>query len=205
MTSHSSAPATTFAYDFFRIDRQSATALAADLQLTRETTTQPSSERVLGLGKENDLADFDCFQKNVISELVKARDDEDEDDEDDDEERKKVKAGESVTYTIAVKNLGPRVSNAVKLDNDLPNNTSFVNATTTRGSCTTPPHGGDEGSIKCNLGDLTNGETATVTITVKAMRAPRGTRITNVTKVTSTTYDPNKKNNSKRTVTDLEP
>jgi len=55
---------------------------------------QPNNARVEA-GKENDLADFDFFQKNVLTDLVGFKDDDEEeerkkdDDEDDDEDEKK--------------------------------------------------------------------------------------------------------------------
>jgi uncharacterized repeat protein (TIGR01451 family) len=169
VTSHGSAPATTFAYDYFRIDRQAAGAPAANLGLTSNAVVSSPQARS-GEARE--------------------------------QEQGRLKIDDLITYNIKVKNEGPTAATAVAFESDIPDKTSFVEATINQGSCTPPTNGNDKGIIKCNLGNMARGATVDVTITVKVKKSPRGARIINVSKVASGTYDPDEENNVKRTVID---
>ena len=46
-----------------------------------------------------------------------------------------VLVGDTLTYTVTVKNKGPSSATDVKLTDTLPNNVDFVSATSTQGSC----------------------------------------------------------------------
>ena len=69
--------------------------------------------------------------------------------------------GENLTYTILIKNKGPDIAKAVTVTDPLPNNVTFVSASSTQGTCSQ-----SSGPVICNLGDLANGATATATIVV---------------------------------------
>lgn len=76
-----------------------------------------------------------------------------------------VTVGSKLTYTITVTNNGTETAGAVTVSDALPANTSFSSASTTQGSCT------GTASITCNLGDLTPGATATITLVIKPLSA----------------------------------
>jgi uncharacterized repeat protein (TIGR01451 family) len=101
-----------------------------------------------------------------------------------------VQVGALVTYTITVTNNGPDTAANVTL------NDTFSGAAVTidfispsQGSCTDPVGG----AFTCNLGNIANGASATVTVEVDADAA--GT-ITNTVSATSDTADPNAANNT---------
>jgi uncharacterized repeat protein (TIGR01451 family) len=66
--------------------------------------------------------------------------------------------GQSVTYTLTVRNHGPADATAVVLKDWLPGKTTIVSSTASQGSCSgTRP-------VVCSLGTVTAGQTATVTV-----------------------------------------
>jgi uncharacterized repeat protein (TIGR01451 family) len=97
-------------------------------------------------------------------------------------------AGQNLTYTIAVGNNGPDAASGVTLTDTLPAGVTFVSATPSQGICP-PPTGG---IITCDLGNLANGASATVTIVVTPNS---GCRITNAARVTGNETDPTMTNN----------
>jgi uncharacterized repeat protein (TIGR01451 family) len=105
-----------------------------------------------------------------------------------------VKAGAQLTYTYTVTNKGPNSASGAKFSDVVPTGTTFVSASPTVGTCTTPAVGGT-GTITCTLGTLANAATATVTVVVKDTAAA-GSVITNKATVTRTTPDPVGANNS---------
>jgi uncharacterized repeat protein (TIGR01451 family) len=72
-----------------------------------------------------------------------------------------VFVGGRLTYTLAVRNLGPDTATNVQVADSLPLATDFVSVTTSQGTCT----GGRV--IRCSLGTMANGAVATVTIIVR--------------------------------------
>lgn len=102
-----------------------------------------------------------------------------------------IRVGETSNFTIVVRNDGPSKATAVGLDDPIPAGLEQVgNATTTRGSCVA-------GLVVCDLGDLAPGESATVTVVVRATSAGSGMTITNVATAQSTgAPDPTPGNNS---------
>ena len=78
---------------------------------------------------------------------------------------KPVNYSKLATFTVAVQNLGPSGASGVVVTDLLPSGSQFVSASPSQGSCTTPPVG-STGTMVCSLGDLANGATATITVTV---------------------------------------
>ena len=99
-----------------------------------------------------------------------------------------VSKGAPLTYSVVVTNNGPGSAAGVQLSDSLPANVQFVSAASTAGSCTMTGS-----TVSCNLGSLSNGASATVTIIVTPKKA--GT-LTNTANVSSSTSDPNPANNT---------
>jgi uncharacterized repeat protein (TIGR01451 family) len=99
-----------------------------------------------------------------------------------------VAKGANLTYTAVVMNNGPAQATGVTLTDVLPTNVRFVSVTSTAGSCTQAG-----GTVTCNLGGLSNGSSATVTIVVRPKKV--GT-LTNTAQVSSSSPDSNQANNA---------
>jgi uncharacterized repeat protein (TIGR01451 family) len=98
-------------------------------------------------------------------------------------------AGENLTYTLRVRNDGPSDSTNVTLEDELPPEVTLVSASSTHGSCTTEVT--SVTTVVCDLGTITNGETATVTIVVNVTQyVLDGALVINRASVSSP-YDPN--------------
>jgi len=69
-------------------------------------------------------------------------------------------AGVSLSYRISATNNGPAVATNVRVADTLPAGLTFVSATTTQGNCN------GSGLVNCNVGTLTVGSSAIVTIVV---------------------------------------
>jgi uncharacterized repeat protein (TIGR01451 family) len=99
-----------------------------------------------------------------------------------------VGSGRNIRYTIQVFNFGPSVARSVTLADPLDANTSFLNVSTTVGTCT------GNGVVICSFGDLWPGPTPlVVTILVKIVNATPA--VYNTVKVNTTTADPDLTNN----------
>jgi uncharacterized protein (TIGR03437 family) len=101
-----------------------------------------------------------------------------------------VPAGENLTYTLAVRNIGPQPATGVTVTDTLPAGVTFVSASSTQGNCN------GTSTIACNLGNLAAsapGNEATITIVVRPTAT--GT-ITNTASVTGNETDPNMVNNT---------
>ncbi|GAA4888348.1 hypothetical protein GCM10023237_02020 [Streptomyces coeruleoprunus] len=105
-----------------------------------------------------------------------------------------VAPGETLTYTVTVRNDGPSNAENVVLRDTLPAEGRFVSATPSRGSCTVPPVGSTD-TVRCSLGTLANTSQATTQIVV-TVRAPAGGTVTNTATVTSSTPDPDQADNT---------
>lgn len=102
----------------------------------------------------------------------------------------------NLTYTIGVKNFGPGVANGVVLTDPVPNGTTFVSATPSQGSCSTPAVGSG-GAVSCSVGTLANGANATITLVVKVRHSLLTLKtITNKATVSANTPDPQSANNA---------
>jgi uncharacterized repeat protein (TIGR01451 family) len=99
-----------------------------------------------------------------------------------------VTVGNNLTYTITVSNNGPETATGVILTDTLPSSVTYVSATSTLGSCSESGN-----TVTCNIGTLSNGASATVTIVVTPITA--GT-ITNNATVTCNETDSNPSNNT---------
>jgi uncharacterized repeat protein (TIGR01451 family) len=98
-----------------------------------------------------------------------------------------VNVGDTLTYTLTVRNAGPSAAADVRLTDALDATTTFVSATPTQGTCAGAP------TLVCLLGPLAAGAQATVEVRVVPRTA--GT-LTNVAAASSATGDPNPANNS---------
>jgi uncharacterized repeat protein (TIGR01451 family) len=76
-----------------------------------------------------------------------------------------VFVGKLLTYTLAVRNLGPDAATNVRVMDALPGAVSFVSVTSSQGTCT----GGRV--VSCGLGTIASGGRATVSIVVRANEA----------------------------------
>ena len=103
-----------------------------------------------------------------------------------------VNAGETLTYTLQVGNLGPSTATNVTIDDIIPSTVAFVSATFSApagsGSCM---RGGDV--VICNVGTLEANQTATATIVVVPQQ---GGTIINSAQVRTVETDPDTSNNS---------
>lgn len=105
-----------------------------------------------------------------------------------------VQVGESVTYTISVANRGPGQATSVVLEDILPVEVAWRSTSTTQGSC------GGMTLVRCELGVLANGSSATVTIGVETTSA--GT-VTNTATVSAAERDAWAENNTASATTSV--
>ena len=105
-----------------------------------------------------------------------------------------VQVNQNITYQITVVNNGPQAATNVRVTDPIPASVSFVSATSSQGSC------GGTAPVICNLGNLANGGTATVTIVVRA--TAEGV-VTNTASVTANETDSNPNNNSSTATTQV--
>ncbi len=113
-----------------------------------------------------------------------------------------VPHGTNLTYTLNVTNQGPDIAANTVVSDATPVGTTFVGYTTSSGSCTTPAIGAT-GTVKCKVGSLANGATATITVTVNDTTTA-GTTLMNRGSASSATPDPNTKNNSMTVKTNVD-
>lgn len=92
----------------------------------------------------------------------------------------------NLSYRITVTNHGPGPANNVTVTDALPANVALLSATPLQGACS----GGS--SLRCNLGALARGASATIALTVKSTALGQ---IINTAAVTATEIDPNTMNN----------
>lgn len=101
-----------------------------------------------------------------------------------------VTARQQLTYTLDVTNLGPTDATAISLKDQLPDE-ELVTVNTSQGTCLEEKIQGDV-SLACDLGTLSSGQTATVTIVVVPAR--EGT-VSNSASVKANQPDPEPSNN----------
>jgi uncharacterized repeat protein (TIGR01451 family) len=102
--------------------------------------------------------------------------------------------GETFTYDLTVTNNGPSRATSVTITDDLPNGLTYISSSPPPGCVIQPP----SGVLACVVGDLPNGQSRTVTITVKTDQDANGT-IRNVATVAGQQTDPNPANNTDST------
>jgi len=98
-----------------------------------------------------------------------------------------VQSGGSITYNITVQNAGPANASNVMVNDPLPAGETLVSATPSQGTCS--------GTVACNLGSISSGGSATITI-VANVTAPCGSTLDNTATVSGHQPDPNSSNNS---------
>jgi uncharacterized repeat protein (TIGR01451 family) len=108
-----------------------------------------------------------------------------------------VLLGQNLTYTITVTNGGPSNAADVHVTDTLPAGTAFVSAVPSKGTCTA-----GAGVVTCNIGDLANGASATVSVVATPNAA--GT-FDNRADVVATEIDNNTVNNSATQRTTVNP
>ena len=110
-----------------------------------------------------------------------------------------VHVGQSLSYTITVRNSGATAT-GVTLTDDLPKNAGFGSVSTSQGSCSVKP---SKRVVTCGLGSLSGGATATVTIVVKP--TSKGTIANKASVAATSPVDPNTANNSSSESTTVTP
>jgi uncharacterized repeat protein (TIGR01451 family) len=107
-----------------------------------------------------------------------------------------VAVGANLTYTLTVRNFGPRGAGNVIVRDRLPANVTFVSAAASQGSCS------GTSVVSCSLGRLTRGAVATVTIVVQPTQAGR---IVNTATVNANKLDRARWNNRASVATTVGP
>jgi uncharacterized repeat protein (TIGR01451 family) len=107
-----------------------------------------------------------------------------------------VLVGGDLTYTLTVSNLGPSTASNVIAALPLPATTSFVSATASTGTATFA-----SGQVTANLGDIKDGDLATVTVVVQANSVGQ---VSATASASSENIDPNLSNNSATITTAVE-
>ncbi len=97
-----------------------------------------------------------------------------------------VKPGETFTYTITLKNNGPNTAANVIVEDVLPSSLNLVEVNPSEGTWNAP---------NWSVGNLSNGATKTLSMTVSVKSDASG-NIVNTAKATSTTSDTNSENNT---------
>lgn len=97
-----------------------------------------------------------------------------------------VTPGNTLTYTLVISNAGPDTADNVVVADTLPGGVTLVSATPSQGTCN---------GTTCDLGNLTNGAQASITIVVTVNVGTAGPLL-NTAQVSSDTPDPDPSNNT---------
>jgi uncharacterized repeat protein (TIGR01451 family) len=109
-------------------------------------------------------------------------------------------AGETASWTIEVRNLGPSTADPVTVADSLPAGTTFRSATPSQGSCSAS--GAD---VSCNLGALAAGGGAQISVIADVAADIEGQELRNRATVTAPQPDPDPTNNEDETTTKVLP
>jgi len=107
-----------------------------------------------------------------------------------------VIAGTALTYTITVTNNGPDDATGVSVSDPLPDGVTYSSSSATRGSY-------DDGTGLWSVGELANGESATLTIFLTVNSSTSET-LANSSTVSANEHDPNTENNSVTEITNVD-
>ncbi len=102
-----------------------------------------------------------------------------------------VTAGNTLTYTLEVVNLGPSDAQDVIVSDPLPPEVTYISSSATAGTCTEASN-----TVTCDLGTLALGGTDTIHIVATAEPGTPPKSFENTAHVSSTTHDPHLHNNS---------
>ncbi len=97
------------------------------------------------------------------------------------------RVGVNLTYNLTVTNHGPSTAASVQVTDNLPSGLNFVSATPSVGTCSGAP------SLTCDLGDLANGASATISIVVTPQAIDT---YSNTASVSTASSDPVQTNNT---------
>ena len=118
----------------------------------------------------------------------------------------KAASNSQITYTITLDDLGPGSASGITITYALPVPTTFVRASTSQGSCSTPAVG-STGALRCSVGTLAKrsgkglpgASQVQINVTVTVPPLPLGKTaetLTNTAAVSSTSIDPSAANNT---------
>jgi uncharacterized repeat protein (TIGR01451 family) len=108
-----------------------------------------------------------------------------------------VPVGNPLTHTLGVANAGPRPATGVTVTDVLPDGVRLSSVSSTRGTC-----GQDSGTLRCEVGNLAVGASATITFVVVPTEAGPAT---NTATVSGNEVDSNLANNTASTTTRVIP
>lgn len=105
-----------------------------------------------------------------------------------------VVTGESITWKLDVANHGPSTAHDVTVTDPLPTGVTYTSSTASQGTCAIA-----SGTLTCELGTLSNGGSAEVTVTATVTAAPG--QIQNTATVSAEEPDPEPENNTSTATT----
>ncbi len=114
-------------------------------------------------------------------------------------DRPTAEIGDTVTWTLTARNLGPLGATGVAVSDAIPAGVTITSATTTAGACAVGA------PVACNLGALANGATVTITVVGTIGTAAAGTPLTGQATITGAQLDPNPANNVSAATTTVGP
>ena len=115
-----------------------------------------------------------------------------------------VVAGQNITHTITVTNLGPSIATAVVVRDNLPAEVTMVSATPSAGQCVPGTPGNAALPLTCTLGNMASGAINVITVVSRVRsNTPNGTVLANGASVSGTSTDPNNANNIQTAFTNV--
>ena len=100
-----------------------------------------------------------------------------------------VQVGQMLVYTLTIENNGPDPATDVTVEDTLPADVNYVDASADQGSCFLTP----SDVVECDLGDIANGDS--VIVSIEVVPTQPGT-ITNIAEVSASTNDPDATNDT---------